>query len=933
MWYRVMLFIGLFHCSSPENCFSQEKANAQALNPKSITLSLSENELLLEDRTIQTLTLKIVNTGDQVFKGMLNISNTEFIELLSRSEYPMELKAGESKFIPIRLLPGKNMAVAEPYHLRATLNKGTEVYATTVCEIKMTAKKSVALISMTSSLILSAIGDSIKIPVKIANTGNTAQQINLVCQLPQDMQNRGFHTTLKFSIKPYTDTLIYINKSVTREMLRMDSFTINLFGIYENGDIFGQNYIQVQTLKNRRINDSNLPDYHYQDNLENSFTMMTQNIGHDYASYQLYGGGSVETPYGRLGINADATLWKNAATPYLRNSYVSYEGYHMGFTAGNMSRNLEANVNGRGFSAFYVDTATKHNYEIGMVDRSSNLIDPFNFFGSSGKAMWARFKRHQKKLVYMSTFLYEADAYTRANNLISANEFSLLNRKNIRIFAELNAGHTRDQKDATNQKIGYLGTFNTDGKLGRFTFNSNNTFSSSYYPGLRRGLLTFNERINYTSGIFGLWGSYNYFKNKPEYLSSLNFSNEFGTTRAEIGASTAFNKLFVSLSPLYHAENSSYSFFQNGRQEGSLRSLRISSNLNYANSLANLYLFFNVESGASSSSFTGGYQKQLKVSGNLKWGMFRINGSYQDGLFYVSEAFNNQLTHQKKNKVTNLSATLTRRFFNNKAEIEAGASYLDHSNTGNSLMLTGSAAYQLNKRTKFFSSLFRTEYKYMNYSFNNLQLGLTRDFSAAKLGSKNKTLTVAIYKDNNQNGIYDEGDLPATDQIVYIDHVAFLTTKEGKITYKNLQPGNYSISMSGNHNWYAPAQSVVMTQADLKLEIPLRKIGMIAGKIEYSFNQYSYDVAKVKMGLKVMATDEHGKTTITKTNELGGFSFYLPDGQYTITMEDLPQQVVCTNTNTKVWVTNKIVQPLVMTLKIKERRTEVKKFISPNLNR
>ena len=113
----------------------------------------------------------------------------------------------------------------------------------------------------------------------------------------------------------------------------------------------------------------------------------------------------------------------------------------------------------------------------------------------------------------------------------------------------------------------------------------------------------------------------------------------------------------------------------------------------------------------------------------------------------------------------------------------------------------------------------------MNYSFNNLQLGITREFSAAKVGSKNNTLTVTIYKDNNQNGIYDEGDAPAKNQIVYIGAVAFLTTNEGKITYKNLQQGNYRISMPAKDNWYAPEQSVVLNKADVKLEIPLRQIG------------------------------------------------------------------------------------------------------------
>ena len=299
---------------------------------------------------------------------------------------------------------------------------------------------------------------------------------------------------------------------------------------------------------------------------------MTQNVGQDYASYQLYGGGSVETPYGRLGINTDATLWNNNSIPYLRNSYLSYEGYNMGVMAGNISKNLETNVNGRGFNAFYIDTAAHNNYEIGMVDRSSNLIGPFNLFGNPGKAIWARFKRHQQKLQYTNSILYEADAYTMANNLIAANEFSIMNIKNIRIFAELNAGHSSEQKDAANQKMGYLGTFNTDGKLGNFIFSSNNTVSSSYYPGLRRGLRTFNERINYSSGKIGFWGSYNYLKNQPEYLNRLNFSNEFRTRHAEIGASAALNNLFVSLSPIVSCRKQQLFLFSK-RQAGRLFTL------------------------------------------------------------------------------------------------------------------------------------------------------------------------------------------------------------------------------------------------------------------------------------------------------------------------------------------------------------------------
>jgi hypothetical protein len=906
-------------------------AKAQDVEPKTLKLSLSQNEFVFKDRSMQTLTIKIINHQDSPFKGMVIVAIDESVELISRKEYPVDLKAGDSLFISIRFSPTRKIEVGKTHALTFTLKDDNHTYAAAVCNVKMNSIKNVSLISMVSSLILGTKGDSIQIPVKISNNGNTLQKVSIVCQLPPSSQNNGFHTALKFSVRPFTDTLIYFNKSVTRDLLRLESFNINLYGIYENGDLFGQNYIQVQSLKNQRSFNIDLPTYQYQGSFDNSYNLTAQNVGQAYASYQLYGGGTVETPYGRIGLNTDATVWKNTSTPYLRNTYLSFEGQQMGITAGNISKNLESNLNGRGINVFYLDTAAKNNYEVGMVDRSSNFIDPYQLLGSFSKAMWARFKHHKKKLQYTNTAMYEADYYTRANNTIIANEFTWTNTKNIRFFAELNAGHTADQGNSANHKLGYLGTFNTDGKLGQISFNSSNTFSTAYYPGMRRGARNFNERLNYSNGKFGFWGSYNYLKFKPAYIAHLNFSNEFASKRADLGTSVSFNQFLVSISPLYSSENSLYTYFQNSTQGGSLSAFRLSTQLNYTNQLAKLYLFLTVEGGVSSDSFSPGYKQQFKLNGNVKWGPLNITGGFQNGNFYVSELLNNQITHITNNQTVNLTTTLIRNFFNKKVEIEAGVSYYKTSASGNSLMFTGRAAYQVNSRTKFFSTLLRTEYKYINYNYNNLQLGISRTLPTGKIGSKNNTLTVQVYKDINQNGVYDEGDLPAKGQIVYVDHVAFLTTAEGKITYKNLVSGNYTVSLPNVGNWYAAAQPVVINKADLKLEIPLSKTGIIEGKIDYSYSDYSYEVEKEKIGLKVVARNINGKIEITKTNELGRFAFYLPNGKYMISIEDLPEQIVCIENYIPLSVNNEAVQKMVFTLKIKERKVEVKKFSSPSL--
>lgn len=913
-------------------CFSLDGVlYAQEKQVSPVIFQLSQTEASITSKSMITLILKVVNNRNTILKGPLEITNDDGITLISRKQQLIELRQGDSIFIPIRLFPSGKMTAEEIYSVRTVLNDGKTGFKAE-CKLRMGSVKSVSLIPMISSLILGSRGDSIKIPVRIENSGNTAQKVNIVCQLPSGLQSSGFHTAFKLTMRPYSDTLIHINKSVNRDMLRMETFIVNVSGLYENGDLFGQHVIQVQTLKNLRINDTGLSAQYYQGSFDNSFTLSSQNVGKEYASYQVYGGSTVETPYGRFGLNADATVWKNNNTPYLRNTYISYEGNNMGITAGNISRAFETNINGRGLSLFYTDTASDNSYEAGFADQSSNFIDPYYFSGTSGKAGWTRFKRQKAKLQFANTMLYETNPYVGTNNAIIANELGWTSFKNMRVSTEFNAGYSADQDNTDRRKLGYLGAFNIEGKAGRFDFSINNLLSSAYYPGLRKGSMILNERVSYTGDRMRMWGSYNYINVDPESVVPLSYKNQFDVTRAELGISASYNKFLVSVFPLYAAESNSYTFFQNNPQNGTMRSYRLAAQLNYTNPFSAIYLFLTAEGGTSKNSFSNRYNRQFKFNGSLKKGIFNFTGNYQIGNFYVSEVLNNNLLNIDESRLINLNATLKKSLLNNKAEIEAGASYNKTRASGNSVMLTGRAEYNVNSQTRVFASLFRTEYKYMNYTYNNLQIGLTRKLPAGRIGSKNNTIELCIYKDNNENRVFDQGDIAAKGQIVYINNTAFITNSQGKVIYKNLLEGVYSVNIPSSGNWYSPPQSVVLGKEDLKLDIPLSKTGMIEGRLEYNFDEFSYEIAKEKAGFTISAQSESGKVEQTKTNEMGQFLFYLPAGKYTVFIEGLPDKVVCSNNHSTLIVTEEGIGKIIFNLKVKARKVEVKKFSSPNIS-
>jgi hypothetical protein len=79
--------------------------------------------------------------------------------------------------------------------------------------VQVSVKRNVNMFSLVSSILIDASTDSIRIPVRISNPGNTAQRITLINRFPAVFQNQAFHATQDFTIQPSSDTLITIYKA------------------------------------------------------------------------------------------------------------------------------------------------------------------------------------------------------------------------------------------------------------------------------------------------------------------------------------------------------------------------------------------------------------------------------------------------------------------------------------------------------------------------------------------------------------------------------------------------------------------------------------------------------------------------------------------------------------------------------------------------
>ncbi|EOR93724.1 hypothetical protein ADIARSV_3064 [Arcticibacter svalbardensis MN12-7] len=904
---------------------------------KKIDFILSQKEIEVTGNDLTNIVLKVINRGNVALDARVRIVADKSMQLLSKENRKVNLQPGDSLFIPVKFLMTDKHIAGLDYKVNFYLEDGKGLLKQDTCIIRIGVKKNVTMTALISTIILNGLNDSINIPLRIANEGNTIQKISIVPTFPSTSQGSGFHSTIQLILPAFKDTLIYIHKPITREILQSESYTINILGIYFNGDLFGQSNVDVQVLKSVRKRNFDPEITPYRGNYNNSISLTAQNFLNEYAAYELAGGGVVDFPGARMGYNIDATVFQNDPNhPNLRNTFLSFEGHNTGLTVGNISRNFDLNLTGRGATAFLADTARKSNYEVGYIDNLSNLIsNSGNLIYDSGRSAWGKFEHTGKSLVFQTTAIYNRDPYMLVDNVLIINDFSWITSKKNRLSATFNAGSTDGFTDSTKKKSGFLAGLNADWKIKGLLLNSSNLVSSGYYPGSRKGSSIFTERLSYYSKRVNLWAGFNYFNYHPGSLPGNIYSTKYGSSKSEIGVSKIFGNLSFLLSPLYQTEMGQYSLVLNSYSQEKIESLRLVTQMNYSNRVTKQSLFLNLESGVAHNSFNDKDQFQLKVSGNYRYGPFNLNANLQYGNFYLGEAFNSYTKQIGNFSNINIVPGIQKKLFKNKMIVDAGISYSKSSTTGKSWLLTGRTEYQLSSGTQCFASLAGSQYAFNEYKYtsNNLQLGITQKIANARLGKNLNTLDVFVYRDQNQNGQYDKGDINAFQQLIYINGIAFITNKEGVVTYKNLKESIYSISIPTSGNWYSSDQQILLNQKHIRLEIPLSKTATLKGKIKYVFNEFSYEIKKAQLGITIEASDERGRITRTKTDDIGQFVFYLPVGNYTISVasNELQEEVTCSNNNQDVLVVQKKIENLNFELSIKGRKVETKKFVSPSI--
>lgn len=899
----------------------------------------SEKSIAVSNEELVTLILRIENKSDIEGDFQLETSGNQYLRILKNST-AISLGGKEKKFVPIKFLVTKNQPAGKTSISFKLRDSSHNLLAESSTTLTIAPKRFLKISTNQPQEIIYQIGDSLRIKTQLYNGGNQREQVKLVASFPS-LSGSPISIEKNIKLEPFSSKNVTFSKIIDHDLLKQELFNVNVAMLNDQNDFIGSTIVLVQNaLGNRRYFDPNQQRLVTTLERGNQVSWSLRNpFSKIDAAQSLDINTTVNLSDLQAEFNINSTFYHNQSLPTLfQNTYLKLERRGLGFKIGNLaSSDLDVSLTGRGAEFYLIPReGRKSTFKLGAVEKSYNLFDPLDFKNSPrGYTAFATTSTDLTENTRIENDLvFDQDPISN-NFLINTSYF--YNTEKTKYGIVLGYGNSKSTDESGEQANSIAAGFQYSTQWKDYTFYSDNYYSSGYYPGIRKGSTTFNQRIGRRFKDTSVWGQYSFNRYEPKNVNPL-FRFSTTTTRhlAEIGTQFRLgSKVIMTISPQYQSETAEIylSDYLNSTPV-ELQSALLNTTVGFQtkNNLHRFNLSL-VEGVARYQGYTPA-QFVIKSQFNYYFNHLLLSLSAQKGNFLLYEGARNQKITNDTEKYTAL-LSYRKDFFAKKLNLNFSGMANKDSFSGTSISLSTNAELKLGPSTSIFGYYTYTKFIDSFYDFNNMyfQIGITQKIPTLgepTVNYKNGTIAVFVYHDMNNDGRYNpEIDYPAVGKQVQINKTIFITGKDGRVKYRQVPYGAYRVK-SLEHDWYSEAIRTELASRSIELTIPLEKTGQIVGTLKYdNYNKNQYEVSSNRTGIEVVFKNDHGKEFTFYTNEKGEYRAYLPLGTYQMSVNsDSLQEYVYVDQN-PITVTakeNEITTLPTIILKIKERRVEIKRF-------
>ena len=299
-----------------------------------------------------------------------------------------------------------------------------------------------------------------------------------------------------------------------------------------------------------------------------------------------------------------------------------------------------------------------------------------------------------------NSIVLDNDPYQRS--FILMNEYHYNNNKQTFYDVRLGYGYTSSKGEVSNTASSIAAGLNLNTSFGKYTLSSNNYYSSSYYPGIRKGNTVFEERLFRNFTKFNLWLGYSLNNYNPKSIDpQYEYNTVSNRSKVEMGTSfTIARNTKLSIIPQWTTERSNVFINSSFKSENvDFNSAFINTAFNYTSpdykSSVSLVLSqgYSRYIGYTSSSFI------YRLQANWYYKNFMLSANYQKGNFMLYEGnFNNTLSNntERISAIANYKISL----LNKRLNLVLGSIFNSDRFIGKSFSVNSNLDYRILSGTK-----------------------------------------------------------------------------------------------------------------------------------------------------------------------------------------------------------------------------------------
>lgn len=145
------------------------------------------------------------------------------------------------------------------------------------------------------------------------------------------------------------------------------------------------------------------------------------------------------------------------------------------------------------------------------------------------------------------------------------------------------------------------------------------------------------------------------------------------------------------------------------------------------------------------------------------------------------------------------------------------------------------------------------------------------------------------FYDLDGNGVHDNNEPTLENVVIRLFADEVITNIDGEAAMRNVEAGEYPfmvIPLNESKGWFPSVPDTLLIEHDLVMSIPFVRGIKVSGQVMIDLDKRTTEANEMfdLSNLKVAANN--GKAYHTLTDKEGNFEFYLPNGDYTITLDE-----------------------------------------------